>query len=229
VSAIDHHVLLTHVKMNASVTVSSNDDPTVEINPMEEFRAGVTATLKSWSALRAAVEGEWGGAQSQEKAEELRQHLYENFQGTTPKMDMYDLEDNLAIYMEEQFSVVLEDQSERQVADMLYRMHEACVKGDVTLARQAVETAQQTEAIKNAFPVQVQNTDDDDEMDIASESISQAKEYASASLFGTAKKEASKPAQPLRQLGEAPPEQNKVEVDDDGFATVPTSKRRNRK
>ena len=220
--------------MNPSLTVSSNDDPAVEINPMEEFRAGLTATLKSWSALRAAVEGGWGGVQSQEKAEELRQHLYENFQGTTPKMDIYDLEDNLAIYMEEQFSVVLEDQSERQVADMLHRMHEACVKGDVTLARQAVESAQRAEAIKNAFPVQVQNTDDDDdddndEMDTATESISQAKEYAAASLFGTAKKEPSKPAQPVRQLGDAPPEQKKVEVDDDGFATVSTSKRRNRK
>lgn len=217
----------------SSALPSPNNDPAA-INTMEEFRAGVTAVLRSWSAFRAAVESGWGGVQSQEKAEELRLHLYENFQGSTPKMDQYDLEDNLAIYMEEQFSVVLEDESERQVASMLYRMHEACVKGDVTLARQAVESAQRAEAIKNAFPVEVQNTDDDDdddEMDTASDSLSHsaaAQEYAAASLFGIAKKEPSKPSKPERQLGDVPPEQKKVEVDDDGFAPVST-KRRNRK
>lgn len=203
------------------------------INVMEEFRAGVTATLRSWSALRAAVESGWGGVQSKEKADELRQHIYEQFDGSgAPKMDQYDLEDNLAIYMEEQYSVVLEDDSERQVADVLWRMYEACLKGDVTLARQAVESAQRAEALKNAFPVQVQATDDDDdddEMD-TSESVSQsaaALEYASASLFGTAKK-AAPPPKPVRQLGEAAPAKAPEEVDEDGFATVPT-KRRNRK
>lgn len=217
--------------MNTS-SVTPTEDPAA-VNVLEEFRAGVTATLRSWSALRAAVESGWGGVQSQQKADDLRQHIYELFGGSTPKMDQYDLEDNLAIYLEEQFSVVLEDDSERQVADVLWRMYEACLKGDVTLARQAVESAQRAEAVKNAFPVQVQNTeeddDDDDEMDTAaSDSVTQsdaAQEYAAATLFGTAKKAPNTPPKPVRQLGEAAQAKAPVEVDDDGFATVPTKRR----
>ena len=152
---------LLFTRMIASPVAPNEESPAVNI--MEEFRAGVTATLRSWSALRAAVESGWGGVQSQAKADELRQHIYDIFDGNAPKLDEYDLEDNLAIYMEEQFSVVLEDDSERQVAGVLFRMYEACVKGDVTLARRAVENAQRAEAVMTAFPVQVQNTDDDDD------------------------------------------------------------------
>lgn len=221
--------------MNANTTTTATDNTTQEssLDIMEEFRAGVTATLRSWSALRAAVESQWGGTTSQEKANELRQHVYEVFASNKPTMDQYELEDNLAIYMEEQFSVVLEDDSERQVAAMLFQMYEQCLKGDVTLARQAVESAQRVEAMKNAYPVQVQSNDDDDDDDDESMSDSPqgsaaAQEYASASLFGTAKKEAP-PPKPVRQLGEAAPSKPEEQVDEDGFTTVPTKqKRRNR-
>lgn len=208
------------------------------INVMEEFRAGVTATLRSWSALRAAVESGWGGVETQAKAEYLREHIYQIMDGTCfpPNMDIIDLEDNLAIYLEEEFSVVLEDGSEKQVADVLWRMYEGCYRGDVTLARQTVEIARRAEAALAAFPVKVQNPeqDDDDEMDTidaALETVSQstaAQEYAAGSLFGTAKKVPAAPPQPVRQLGDAAPEKPQVEVDDDGFAPVQT-KGRNRK
>jgi pre-rRNA-processing protein TSR2 len=210
------------------------------INVMEEFRAGVTATLRSWSALRAAVESGWGGVESQAKAEYLRDHIYQIMDGTCfpPNMDIIELEDNLAIYLEEEFSVVLEDGSEKQVADVLWRMYEGCYRGDVTLARQTVELARRAEAALAAFPVKVQNPehddDDDDEMDTndnATETVSQstaAQEYAAGSLFGTAKNVPAAPLQPVRQLGDPASEKPPVEVDEDGFAPVET-KRRNRK
>ena len=111
------------------------------INVMEEFRAGVTTTLRSWSALRAAVESGWGGVESQAKAEYLQDHIYQIMDGKCfpPNMDIMDLEDDLAIYMEEEFSVMLEDGSEKQVADVLWHMYEGCYRGDVTLAHQVVE------------------------------------------------------------------------------------------
>lgn len=212
------------------------------MNVMEEFRAGVTATLRSWSALRAAVESGWGGVETQAKAEYLRDHIYQIMDGTCfpPNMDIIDLEDDLAVYLEEEFSVVLEDGSEKQVADVLWRMYEGCYRGDVTLARQAVDIARRAEAALAAFPVKVQNSehddddDDDDEMDTndaALETVPQsaaAQEYAAGSLFGTAKKVTAAPPQPVRQLGDTAPEKPQVEVDDDGFAPVQT-KRRDRK
>ena len=85
---------------------------------LSEFQAGVTAALRSWSALRTAVEGEWGGIESKAKAEDLRASVFSLFDGSSdkPKISLEELEDNLFDYMETEFSIVLEDGSERQVA-----------------------------------------------------------------------------------------------------------------
>ena len=56
-------------------------------------------------------------------------------------MTLYELEDNLGAYMEEEFGVVLEDNSEREVADLIWRMYECCAKGDCGLANRVVEEA----------------------------------------------------------------------------------------
>jgi pre-rRNA-processing protein TSR2 len=148
---------------------------------MDEFRAGVTASLRSWSALRTAVETGWGGAESIRKAELLRSQIFEIFNGESvpPKSmaDVTDLEDALAIFMEEEFSVVLEDRSDKQVADVIWKMYEACAKlGDVQMATQVVAVAEHAAAKLNQgyFPVQIvapENADDsdDDENDVAHE------------------------------------------------------------
>jgi hypothetical protein len=91
--------------------------------------------------------------------------------------DVTDLEDALAIFMEEEFSVVLEDGSDKQVADVIWNMYEACVKlGDVQMATQVVAVAEHAAAKLNQgyFPVQIvapENAEDsdDDENDLADE------------------------------------------------------------
>ena len=109
---------------------------------MNEFRAGVTATLRSWSALKTAVESGWGGHQSKEKADTLRESIYKYMDGTNANLDQIDLEDALAIYMEEEFSVQLEDNSERQIASVLWSMYESCIgRGDVSVCRRVVADA----------------------------------------------------------------------------------------
>ena len=127
---------------------------------MDEFRAGVTASLRSWSALRTAVESGWGGSESIQKAEDLRSNIFEHFNGAAvpPKtmVDVTDLEDALAIFMEEEFSVVLDDGSERQIADVIWKMYEACAKGDLTMASRVVSVAEQAAAkLQGLFPVQI--------------------------------------------------------------------------
>jgi pre-rRNA-processing protein TSR2 len=216
---------------------------------MEEFRAGVTACLRSWSAFRTAVETGWGGPDSQAKADALRDHIYEIFDGSSnpPKaIEQEDLEDNLAVYLEEQFSVVLEDNSERQVADTLFQMYDGCYKGDVTLARQMVAAAESAVASSAAYPVKVQSNehdddDDDDDMVDAAESdgatatmeplgaMPLASAYASQSVFGApSKPKRPVAAEPQRQLGQGPEPPKEVELDDEGFAPA-KSKRKPRK
>ena len=211
--------------------------PQAAADMMAEFQAGVTAALRSWSALRTAVETDWGGAESHAKAEDLRTNILSQFDTSgKPKMEQEELEDNLADYMEEEFSVVLEDGSERQLAEVIYRMYDACARGDATLARQVVANAQKVVSTLPAQKAVVQtegeldDDDDDDEMAGSGAQISSATaaaSYASEGLFGpapTAKPQANLP--PPRQLGEAAPEKPQVEVDDDGFAAVSPRKGR---
>ena len=151
---------------------TSNQVPAFGAPCYDHFRAGLTACLRSWSAFRAAVEGGWGGSESLAKAEDLRTNILSYFDGSgfQPKaLSIDDLEDNLAIYMEEEFAVVLEDNSERQVADTIWRMYEQCMKGDTTLAQQVIDIANRAIQQSSAYPVKVQapeeeDDDDDDEI-----------------------------------------------------------------
>lgn len=201
---------------------------------LEEFKAGVTACLRSWSALRTAVESQWGGVESAQKADDLRQNILEHFDGKVfpPKLQQEDLEDNLSIYMEEEFSITLEDQSERQVADSIFRLYEFAHRGDCTLARQMVAQCTSALSAVATYPTQVQtmehDDDDDDDMVVPAlqpqqppEMPTSAKEYNMQPLFGGPRK--PKPVSnlpPVRQLGVTEPEPEGPMVDDDGFAPV---------
>jgi len=224
------------MELSSTTTTATNSKEQMQ----GEFRAGVTAALRSWSALRTAMDSEWGGANSQEKAEILRQSIYEHLDGTTypPKMDQVDLEDALAIYMEEEFSITLEDDSEKQVADVLLRMYHDCFsdKRDPTLCRQVVESAAQASKAVGSYPVKVQTSehdddDDDDEMEDAEQNLERslhAQTYAAESLFGGSIEQKSQvaPPPPSRQLGEARVEKAAPELDGDGFAAVSTKKKK---
>lgn len=223
----------------ANDTMNNNvvpPQPTTIETATSEFHAGVTAVLRSYSALKTAVEKEWGGVASKEKAEFLRTHILNCFDYAkkNPSIDVYDLEDNIAIYMEEEFSVVVEDDSEKLIAQAIFSLYENCGNGDFTLSRQFVENV--TKAAQEKVKVVVQTEgeldedSDDDEMDTldTSTSVNVAQDYAGDFLFGApagqAKKVSSGP--PPRQLGEPEPEAPQPEVDDDGFAVVSTKKGR---
>ena len=208
-----------------------------------EFQAGVTAVLRSWPALKTAVESGWGGSLSNDKAEFLRSHILNCFDYTKakPSVDMYTLEDDLAIYMEEEFSVTVEDDSEKQLSQLLYNMYERCGNGDFSLAREVVEKANQAASIASKPVVQSNgelDEDSDDEMEPtttqttptptgASSSMNIAQEYAGNFLFGapSTQQHQREDLPPPRQLGEKAPEKSEIEVDDDGFATVPTKRK----
>ena len=141
---------------------------------MDEFRAGVTACLRSWSALRTAVQSEWGGPTSIEKAEALRDEII-NAMLQKRMTDVIDLEDALAIYMEEEFSIVLDDNSEKQVANTVFRMfEEACSPNQTsTFALQIIQLAEKVTKEFGHLPLHMQSSepmeeddDDDDENDM---------------------------------------------------------------
>lgn len=219
-------------------------NPATSQFPQAEFRAGVTACLRSWSAFRTAVEGGWGGNDSIAKADDLRENIYRFMTGqtATPSLELEDLEDNLIIYLEEEFSVTLEDTSEKQVATTLFQLYAECIQGKTALAESLVQTAlAYDQQIAAAYPVCVQSTehDDDDDDDammdtgggpsnnvsivaqqpVVTTPVINPAEYAGQSLFGKTKK----PKAPRQ-----PKEEPEMQMDDEGFATVTKSRRKPR-
>jgi pre-rRNA-processing protein TSR2 len=231
-----------------SCTFTQPTSRRINMTTIEEFQAGVTACLRSWSAFRTAVDSGWGGGEreSQAKGEALRQHIFELMDGKKfpPGCSDTDLADGLAIYLEEEFSTTVEDNSEQQVADVIFRMYEGLYKGDGSLCRQILSSAEGAIAFNSQFPVHIQTTehDDDDDEDMtdtqggvqnsshapAGQTASPFSEYLEQPLFGVARK-ALAPLGPARQLGEGPFLESVTEdVDDDGFAAVkPKGRRRN--
>jgi hypothetical protein len=149
--------------------------------------------------------------------------------------------------MEEEFSVTLEDDSERQVAEDIFKMYEECFNGNPTFARQFVAHAEGAIALNNQFPVKVQTTehDDDDDEEMTdgppsiplSTSVQQENSaalpfiplsYSNQPLFGTTVKKLSAVTEPVRQLGESIQEEPVVDIDEDGFAPVQAKGRRRR-
>jgi pre-rRNA-processing protein TSR2 len=201
--------------------------------------------------LYTAVQHEWGGSESIAKAEDLRSNIFTYFDGSSPnpKMTQEELEDNLISYMEEEFGVVLEDNSEREIADLICRMYHQCGRGECVLVREVVEKAMkwqeqlnqqnQKSVIQSGDTEMDESSDEeveeggDDEMAteeqhqklqtnncVSQNNPASLEEYVSSNLFGGALKLPKKELPPPRQLGEAEPEKPQPDLDNDGFATV---------
>jgi pre-rRNA-processing protein TSR2 len=187
--------------------------PTIE-QATSEFQAGVTAAMRSWSAFRTAVQNEWGGIQSREKAEFLRNYIFESLDYSLPKpkLDIDDLEDHLDDYMDQEFSIELDDGSAKEVAELIWQLYQSCGKGDFSLSRDIVTKSATISTSNEKVKVQCNEDDDsDDEMGGTANIVLRADSY----LFGVPQSEIERNA-PVK------PKQPKPEpiVDDDGFTMV---------
>lgn len=152
---------------------NNNNNRTIEVEvALTHFRAGVTGTLRTWGALRAAIDGEWGGIESHDKADDLRTNIYEHYDGTKAEpMSLEELEDNLIGYMEEEFSVVLEDGSERHIAHTIATMYEQCSANDLRTVAAIVEEASKLKRTAKPRVVlsedsEMESDDDGDDIEI---------------------------------------------------------------
>lgn len=205
-----------------------------------ELQAGITAVLRSWSAFRTAVDSEWGGTDSRTKAENLRKHIYQCFdyqKHPNTGITLEDLEIELDTYMEEEFTIVLEDDSEKHVAQIIFELYEKCAKGDFSLSRKLIAESQTSAGKKRKPQIQSvgenEDSDTDDENGVDKEEttgLNSRSNYAGQSvgfLFGPppGTRIQKDSLIPSRQLGEAAPEKMKVEVDEDGFMPIQKKKK----
>ncbi|KAF9201192.1 hypothetical protein BGZ49_008569 [Haplosporangium sp. Z 27] len=182
------------------------------------FREGVTYLFHSWMALKLAVDGEWGGQDSAEKRDWFIDTIVDYFGQHGKNVDTFDLEDILLQIMNDEFSILLEDQSEQHIAKVLEQLFLQCTHGKYDLVQSLKQDSQKISgAFKESKSQKADNGDDssDDEDD---EDDNDDKEREDGDMDVEMEGESSS----------APARREKPEpiIDDDGFETVVKKGRR---
>ncbi|OQR97029.1 hypothetical protein ACHHYP_12847 [Achlya hypogyna] len=118
--------------------VAAHPPPT---NQWEYFELGVKLTLARWTALRMALEGEWGGGDMKRKLEILLEEILHLFK--YQKQVLFDdLAINIEDYIESEFGLVCEDGSVDEVSKVLCACAEEVKKGEFARVRELQEQFQ---------------------------------------------------------------------------------------
>ncbi|RUS20418.1 Pre-rRNA-processing protein TSR2-domain-containing protein [Endogone sp. FLAS-F59071] len=96
------------------------------------FTDGVSCIFRAWTALKLAVDLDWGGPDSAEKRAWFVDIVVEQFQQKGKKLDAFELEDILSQIMQDEFSVTLEDDSAYAVSQHIVKIYNECIQGDYT-------------------------------------------------------------------------------------------------
>ena len=172
---------------------------------------GITLALNNWPALTLAVQSNWGGPTSEDKRAWLCGAISEML-SDRPETDAEDLEDVLIQVMNDEFDVVVDDESAGNVAAEIMDMKAQTVRGEFASIQQTWEAWQrksQQKSASSAMFKQVEARDEDQETDESDEEESGDVEMGDA------------PA-----LVRVPREKVEPEVDDDGFTKVVGKKKR---
>ncbi|PLB41337.1 pre-rRNA-processing TSR2 family protein [Aspergillus candidus] len=163
---------------------------------------GITLAIHSWPALTLAVQSNWGGPTSADKRDWLCGAISEML-AERPETDAEDLEDVLVQVMNDEFDVVVEDESAAPVAARIMEMKGAVERGETEgikemwaeWEKKAASKADVVAGFKRGEDEEGETDDEEDEEDDVD--------------MGDAP-----------QLVRAPRERVEPEVDEDGFTKV---------
>ncbi|OJD26640.1 hypothetical protein ACJ73_01973 [Blastomyces percursus] len=96
-----------------------------------QFDLGITLILNSWPALNLAVQSAWGGPSSGDKRDWLCGAISDLFVDR-PETDAEDIEDVLIQVMNDEFDVVVDDESAGDIGRRIMEIRTETQKGDFT-------------------------------------------------------------------------------------------------
>lgn len=170
---------------------------------------GITLAINNWPALTLAVQSLWGGPTSSDKRDWLCGAI-SDMMSERPETDAEDLEDVLIQVMNDEFDVVVEDESAAPVAAQIMEIKKGVEKGDFGAVQELMEAWQKKSQQKanNAAAAfkKVETNDDDQETDDEEDGDDVDMDEAPS-------------------LVRAPKEKVEPEVDEDGFTKVVGKKR----
>ncbi|GJJ78454.1 pre-rRNA-processing protein TSR2 [Entomortierella parvispora] len=178
------------------------------------FREGVNYLFHSWTALKLAVDGEWGGHDSAAKRDWFIDTIVDYFSENGKNVDTFDLEDILIQIMNDEFSILLEDKSEQHISKVLEQLFLECTQGRYDLVQTLKTDSQKisgamksAKAKKEKLDGEEDDEDSSDEED--DEDMDMDMDEGSSSSAPAPRKEKPEPI-----------------IDEDGFETVVKSRRR---
>lgn len=139
-------------------------------NKLNVFELGVSLLFYKWDTLTAAVESQWGGADSSDKRDWLAGSVAQLFEENS-FLDAGDIEARILQIMEDEFTVTLEDDSALPVAIGVIQLYQDVKKGDFSKVKELKTEFEEKEKLRaegKIKPVQVNvvaNSDDEDEDD----------------------------------------------------------------
>nr|XP_010932466.1 pre-rRNA-processing protein TSR2 [Elaeis guineensis] len=145
---------------SASASGQPGPSPTLTSESLSLLREGISLVLSRWTALRMAVENEWGGRDSHRKSEELVSTVLSWFTQSKPPLYIDDLESILDENMVLSFNTEIEDGSIEEVAEQLMIMHEDCLKGNYEPIEQLRKLGPGTSAVSQSRQVVDDNEDE---------------------------------------------------------------------
>ncbi|KFY46165.1 hypothetical protein V494_00572 [Pseudogymnoascus sp. VKM F-4513 (FW-928)] len=198
---------------------SSSGEPTLE-QKSAQLDLGISLSLALWPALTLAVQNNWGGPNSSDKRDWFGGAISE-YVTSSAEVDEEDVEAMLVQVMLDEFEVAVDDGSAGEVADDIIRIRGECEKGNFggveelkrrwgLMAHGVVETTEELKRRwegrrgKQIVGQEVQGEEDESESD---ESESEDEDV-----------EMGEPA--------APREKPAPQIDEDGFETVVSRKKR---
>ncbi|KAE8339741.1 hypothetical protein BDV24DRAFT_135295 [Aspergillus arachidicola] len=174
---------------------------------------GITLAIHNWPALTLAVQSNWGGPTSSDKRDWLCGAISDML-NDRPETDAEDLEDVLIQVMNDEFDVVIDDESAVPVAEEIMEVRGLVAKGDFGPIKQMWENYQTKSqqkasnvaaAFKRGEDEDQDSDDDDDDEEEDEEDVDMGEAPA---------------------LVRAPKEKVEPEVDEDGFTKVVGKKKR---
>lgn len=118
--------------MTSSSTLSAASSTNIHPNKLN-FIEGVDLIFNDWTALNLAIQMEFAGEDTLEKARWLRKVIVDHFDAEGKNVEPEDLEDILLDIMAREFYINLEDFSEREISRLLFDLFRECIRGEVKL------------------------------------------------------------------------------------------------
>lgn len=179
------------------------------------FVSGVQAVLQLWTALALAIDNNWGGGDSNGKAQAMFDDLLSIFRRGK---DIYNdvIEDFLLVRMDESFHCRCDDGSIEEVAQLLVRMYTECGEGNFQRVQEAI--AQLNDRRGKGLSAARQSTAGGEALEVDDEGVDEAGQAPPS--VSAAAGEAEAEAEGMDVLGGA---------DEDGWETVPARRRGGRR